>query len=121
MTHAQNAHRAIALSSFDLPEAQELLVYSCEDCACPVTEHNEARKASPPALTTADSRRWVSAEHVVDLRLDNDHQLLFNASGRGGVAVVNDAAYRIFLSTRNPVTIADVQSALPDGPDEVAE
>jgi uncharacterized protein len=120
MTHAQNAYRAIALSSFDLLEAHELLVYSCEDCACPVIEHDRPRGAGEPALTSTDSRRWVSGEHVVDLKLDNDHQLLFNASGRGGVAVVNDAAHRIFRSIKQPVTISDVEATWPDEAREVA-
>src|SRR5712691_2724308 len=121
MTHAQGARRAIALSSFDLPEAHDLLVYSCEDCACPVIERGGQRTTLGPALTSSDRRRWVGADQVVDLRLDDDHQLLFNSNGRGGIAVVNELAHRIFRSAARPVTIAEVQAAWPDAADDVAD
>jgi uncharacterized protein len=121
MTSAQGARRAIALSSFDLPEAADLLVYSCEDCACPVIERAGPRTTPEPTLSSSDSRRWVGAEHAVDLRLDDDHQLLFNTFGRGGVAVVNELAHRVFRSAARPATIAEVQTALPDVADDVSD
>jgi uncharacterized protein len=89
-------------------------VQSCEDCACPVIEHHNERTVAGPGLTAADDRRWVGAEHVIDLPLDDSHKLLFNAAGHGGVAVVNEAAHRIFQSVGRPVTIADVQAACPE-------
>ena len=77
MTSAR--HRAVALSSFDLPDAQELLVYSCEDCACPVsdTQERHAQRAAPP-VTADDPRRWVRGTGVVEMELDAEHRLLFN-------------------------------------------
>src|SRR5262249_3395819 len=119
MTYALNAHQAVALSSLDLPEAHELLVYSCEDCACPVAEYHGQRARSLPV--PSDSRRWVRSEHVVDMRVDQDHMLLFNPAGRGGVAVVNDRAYDIFASVQQPTTIADAQRAWPGHADEVTD
>ena len=118
MTHAQGAHRAIALSTFDLPEAHELLVYGCEDCACPVTEDRQ-RARELPDLTAADTRNWVRSDHVMDLPLDQEHQLLFNPAGNGGVAVVNDLAHDIFESVRQPATIGTVQLNWSQVADEV--
>ena len=57
----------------------------------------------------------------MDALLDRDHQLLFNPAGRGGVAVVNDLAYDIFRSVRQPSTIADAQLAWPGEADDVAD
>jgi uncharacterized protein len=97
MTSARR--RAVALSSFDLPGAPELLVHGCEDCACPVSG--------------ADPRPWVRGTGVVEMELDPGHRLLFNPAGRGGVVVVNEPAHQIFRSFRQPTTIRDAQAAWP--------
>ena len=43
MSSARRVRRAVALSSFDVPGAQELLLHGCEDCACPVTKNERER------------------------------------------------------------------------------
>jgi uncharacterized protein len=107
--------RAVALSSFDLPGAQELLVYSCEDCACPVSDTQERRaQRAAPAVTADDPRRWVRATGVVEIGLDPEHRLLFNPAGRGGAVVVNEPAHQIFSSFSEPTTIRDAQAGWPE-------
>jgi uncharacterized protein len=120
MMHARSARRAVALSSFDLPEAQELLVYGCEDCACPVTEYGRA-PATRVRLAGDDPRGWVQGEHVVDLRLDDEHQLLFNPAGQGGVAVVDERAHGIYRSVRQRKTIAETVLERGHTADDVAD
>lgn len=107
MTSARR--RAVALSSFDLPGAQELLVYSCEDCACPVSDVQERHARAAP-VTVGDPRRWVRGTGVVEMALDAGHRLLFNPAGRGGVVVVNEPAHQIFQSFQQPTTIRDAQA-----------
>jgi uncharacterized protein len=122
MTHAPRALRAIVLSSLDLPEAQELLLHGCEDCACPVSEDRSARnRAAMPAVPMSDTRSWVRGKDVVEIRLDTEHRLLFNPAGRGGVVVVNSHANRIVSSFARPVAMADVRAAWPDAGDDLAD
>jgi len=111
MTSARR--RAVALSSFDLPGAPELLVHGCEDCACPVSDTAARRAQRTPPVTADDSRLWVRGTGVVDMELDPGHRLLFNPAGRGGVVVVNEPAHQIFRSFRQPTTIQDAQAAWP--------
>ena len=118
MTSAQSARRAIVLSSFDLPDAQQRLLHSCEDCACPVSRDQSLPSPSAPASDlAADDHRWVCAREVVELPLDAEHHLLFNPVGRGGVVIVNQPAHRIFGRFQQPSTISDVQEGWP-GPGE---
>src|SRR5260370_23710993 len=118
MTCAQRARRPVVLSTFDLADAQELLVHGCEDCACPVTQNRQLGTGADPKLTAGDARRWVAGDDVLDMRLDDDHQLLFNPSGRGGIAVVNDLAHRIFRSIAQSSTLEDVRAAWPQAADD---
>src|SRR5215472_490085 len=120
MTYAQHAPRPEVLSTFDMPDAHELMLHGCEDCACPVTDDCDQRAKALPELDAADPRRWVRAEHVVEMPLDQDHRLLFNPAGRGGVAVVNQTAQRIFRSLGSATTISDVRSAWPEAADDIA-
>ena len=94
MTPAPRARRAIALSSFDLPDAQELLLHDCEDCACPVSDSRslQARSSIPSTAVSPIQRSWVRSADVFEMRLDPEHRLLFNPVGRGGVVVVNELA-----------------------------
>ncbi len=95
MTPAHRTHRAVVLSSFDLPDAQELLLHGCEDCACPVSDDRSLRTPSAlPSAVLGDTSRWVCGREVVVIQLDPDHQLLFNPVGRGGAVVVNEPAHR---------------------------
>jgi uncharacterized protein len=111
--------QAMALSSFDLPHAYELMVAGCEDCACAVseTEASEGRGVLP-ATASSDDRRWVCSE-VAEFPLDAEHRLLFNPLGSGGVVVVNDPAHDIFRAFGVPATVTDVRSSRADREGEV--
>jgi uncharacterized protein len=122
MTPAQRTRRAVALSSFDLPDAQELALHGCEDCACPVSEDRSFRTPSVlPAADMTDTSRWVCGREIVEIQLDQEHQVLFNPLGRGGAVVVNEPAYRIFRSFQQPTTFRDVQVGWPEGNDEAED
>src|SRR5689334_8779628 len=101
MTPPQQARRAIVISSHDLPGGQELLLHSCEDCACPVSDDRSLRTRE--ALPAPDGTGpWVAGPEVIEIPLDSGHQLLFNPLGRSGVVVVNDEAHRIFGRFERP-------------------
>jgi uncharacterized protein len=118
MTSAQPVHRAIVLSSLDLPDAQDLLVYSCEDCACAVSErHGHGSRGRPQPFDMANEGRWVSTRETAEMQLPKGHQLLFNPLGHGGVVVVNESAYKLFRSFDEPVTLREVRSASSAGQD----
>jgi uncharacterized protein len=52
------------------------------------------------------------------MRIDQEHQALFNPLGRSGVVVVNRAAHQIYDSFRHPATFKDARIAWPgDGDD----
>ena len=122
MTPAQRTRRAVVLSSLDLPDAQELLLHGCEDCACPVSDDQSLRtQNTPPSAVLGDTSRWVCGREVIEARLDPDHQLLFNPVGRGGVVVVNDRAHRIFRCFQQPATFKDMQDACAEPGDDVEE
>ncbi|KDN19891.1 radical SAM/SPASM domain-containing protein [Amycolatopsis rifamycinica] len=87
---------ALALSASDIGDAQELLVRSCEDCACPPSG-GESERAEPEL----DGRPLVRTPGVLELPVDAEHVALFSPSGNGGVVVLNTAARAIFdLFTR---------------------
>jgi uncharacterized protein len=114
MTSAQPVDRAVVLSSLDLPDAQDLLVYSCEDCACAVSErHGHSAHGQPQPLDMANPGLWANARETAEVQLSDGHQLLFNPLGRGGAVVVNELGYRLFRSFDGPVPLRDVQSAWP--------
>src|SRR6266508_4270069 len=118
MTSAQAAHRAVVLSSFDLPDAGQRLLHSCEDCACPVSQVQFLPSPSAPASdVAADRDRWVCGREVVELPLDPEHRLFFNPVGRGGVVIMNEPARRIFRRFQQPSTFNDVREGWP-GPGE---
>jgi uncharacterized protein len=96
MRQAHPRAQAVVLSRFDLPDAADLMVSSCEDCACPVSRYTPA--LSRPAAPDADDIRWVHAAGTVESRLDDDHRLLFNPLGSYGVVVVNQPAYDVYAS-----------------------
>jgi uncharacterized protein len=120
MSSARRVRRAVALSSFDVPGAQELLLHGCEDCACPVTknEREQAQQWARP-VTADDLRHWVSGGEVIDEQLDAGHWMLFNPAGRGGVVVVNEPGRAIFRHFQQPAALrADWAGADNDIPDD---
>ncbi|RSM34740.1 SPASM domain-containing protein [Amycolatopsis balhimycina DSM 5908] len=76
--------RAVALSGSDIPGAQELLVHSCEDCACPPSGGSAVRAAAEPP-----GGPLVRAREIVECPVDDEHTALFNPDGNGGVLIVN--------------------------------
>lgn len=95
---------AIALSALDIPDAVDLLVRSCEDCACPMpsTDHRTHELPEPPV------DQLVAAAGVLEQRLDDEHSVLFGPFGNGGVVVVNRAAHAIFQRFSEPASIGDL-------------
>lgn len=122
MTPALRVRRAIALSSFDLPDAQELLLHDCEDCACPVSDGRSLQARSGiPSTAVSHTRSWVRSGDVFEMRLDPEHRLLFNPVGRGGIVVVNELAHRIFRCFQQPAALADVQAVVPAAIDDARD
>ena len=112
MSSARWADRPMVLSTFDLPDAQALMVHSCEDCACPVSEAGDARALTPVADgAMADESIWRRGREVADMPLDARHWLLFNPVGHGGVVVVNEPALAILADFTNPVTVRTARAA----------
>ncbi len=122
MASVQRERRAAVLSTLDLPDAQELALHGCEDCACPVSDDRglATQPVMPPA-SLSDTSRWVCGRDVVEMPLDREHQLLFNPVGRGGVVVVNEQAHRLFCCFRQPATFRQVQGREPGRDDDAEE
>ena len=113
------ADRPLVLSAFDLPDAAALMVHSCEDCACPVSEAGGGRALTPVGPEAmADESTWTRGDEITEMRLDPGHWLLFNPVGNGGVVVLNEPARGIFARFQHPVTIATARTAA--GQDEAA-
>lgn len=113
MTTAQPARRAVVLSTFDLPDAQQLMLYGCEDCACPVTNDQPTLRRTSPRFPQdlAEASRWVRGPEILELRLDPDHHVLFNPLAGGGVVVVNEPARQVLDLFRRPATLAEARQA----------
>src|SRR6516162_6425619 len=111
MRPAQRLRRSVVLSKFDLPDSGDLLVYSCEDCACAVSGTHDARHSVVPSLPdSAADGPWVCASGMVDYPLDAGHRLLFNPLGSGGVVVVNEIAHGVLRSFARPAVPGDTLS-----------
>jgi uncharacterized protein len=109
----------MALSSFDLPDVYELMVSSCEDCACPVSAGRHRALPSPPA--GSDDSSWVCGAEVAEFPLTAEHRILFNPLGYGGVVVVNEPGYDVFRAFRPSATLAEVRRRLPGRTEDVTE
>jgi uncharacterized protein len=115
MTPAESPGRAVALSTHDLTGAHHLMLYSCEDCACPVSETSSRTAFSEVTPDASDHRLWVRGQDVLELDLDPAHRLLFNPLGSGGVVVLNGPALQIYQRFEHPVTMADALARGHDG------
>lgn len=114
MGYVQSRHRPLVLSRFDLPHGADLLVASCEDCACAISgDLGVGELPAEPTDAADDTREWVCGSEVSQLRLDPDHTLLFNPLGSGGVVVVDEAALAIFLRFAVPAAPAQVRRESP--------
>ena len=122
MTPVQPAYRAVAISSLDLPEAQQPLLHGCEDCACPVSNDRAISRSNAAASESIDDEtHWVRGRDVVELALDSEHRILFNPVGHGGVVVVNEPANRIVASFRQPTTLGEAELACAVPSDEFSD
>ncbi len=120
MGYIRPRRQATVLSSFDLPDAYELMVSSCEDCACAVSERPAGeRRVTGPLPASSEDGRWVRGNEVAEFALSAGHRLLFNPLGSGGVVVVDELAYEIFSAFEAPVAIADVRMRHPGWDAEV--
>lgn len=119
MTQARRAPQAIVLTGSDLPDAQELMLHGCEDCACPVSNDTRPSSGSGAPEVADDDALWIRGSRVFELRLDPHHHLLFNPDGSGGAAVVNQLAYQIYRCMAQPTTIGDIRGRVPEAADEV--
>ncbi|MDX8035289.1 SPASM domain-containing protein [Lentzea sp. BCCO 10_0856] len=107
--------RAFALSSYDVPHGHELVVRSCEDCACPTSGARAAR----PERTVHSGRPLVRSREVFELELDAGHWVLFAPQGNGGVVVVNEAGLDIFRRFHSPVAPAELSGHEPEAVTQV--
>jgi uncharacterized protein len=102
--------QTVVLSRFDLPDDADLMVSSCEDCACPVSGYHSDLPRR--ATLVADGARWVQAADTVESRLDRDHRLLCNPLGSCGVVVVNQAAYDAYSGVERAADGAESEDVL---------
>jgi uncharacterized protein len=121
MTQEDARRRAVVLSVFDLPAGQQLLLNGCEDCACAVSDDLSLPASRGPDLAADDAGTWINGPDVIEDRLDNEHHLLFNPLGHGGVVVVNEPAYRVFRSFRRAAAVGDVRAGWPGDDRDVDE
>jgi uncharacterized protein len=98
-----------AVSSSDIPDGHQLLVHSCEDCACPVSREI----AEPAPRIGLPPGPFVRARDVVELPVDEERHVLFGPHGNGGVVVVNRAARELFHELDRPATLAELTAAHP--------
>jgi uncharacterized protein len=97
---------AVALSPVDIAGAHELLVRSCEDCACPAG--GDHRTHTLPRLPDGP---LVRVGGLLELPLDGEHTASFSPHGNGGVVVLNGAGRTIRDRFAGPATVADVVAA----------
>jgi uncharacterized protein len=110
------------LSKLDVPLGQQLLVHSCEDCACAVNDEGCITEPGvAPSGIMASTDHWISGRDVVEIQIDPEHYALFNPLGSGGVAVVNESAHRIFRCFERPRRVHDIQEAWPEAGDELGD
>lgn len=123
MASPRRESEAVALSSVDLPHEPELLLHSCEDCACPVSGYESGPNMAglTPTDAMTDLNRWVCGHEVLAIRVDSEHTVLFNPVGHGGIVVVNDLAYQIFNRFKRPTRPGDALKDWVGRSDHVAQ
>ena len=122
MKPAGPARRPAVLSTCDLPDAQQLLIHGCEDCACATSQDLYIRPPDIPSpVSPVGSGQWVRDRTVLDLPLDDEHRLLFNPAGTAGAVVLNMPAHRIFSCFEQPSTIRAAQARWAGPDDEVQD
>lgn len=99
-----------AISAFDLPGAHQLLIHSCEDCACPVSTAGAHRAGRSPLADLPLAAPLSSAPGVFESALDREHTILFRPVGPGGAVVVNEPGCQVFRQFARPVTLNAVRA-----------
>jgi len=121
MSSAQPWRQAIVLSRFDLADGHELLLHSCEDCACPVSDEQAVHRHVLPPPAAPDDSCWVRASDVAEFPLEGEYRLLFNPLSSAGVVVVNGSALDIFRDFRLPAVPGDVARSRPGRAVEISQ
>ena len=121
MGSAQPWRQAIVLSRFDLADGHELLLHSCEDCACPVSDEQAVHRHVLPPPAAPDDSCWVRASDVAEFPLEGEYRLLFNPLSSAGVVVVNGSALDIFRDFRLPAVPGDVARSRPGRAVEISQ
>jgi uncharacterized protein len=120
--YVQPRRQAVALSRFDLPDAYDLLLNGCEDCACPISDDLAIKsQVMPLSPAMSDNCRWACASDVAEFPVDAEHRLLFNPLGSCGVVVVNEPAYDIFREFQLPAVLDDVRRNRHESAEEVED
>lgn len=105
-----------------MSNAYGLLLNSCEDCACAVSDSSPGQlPALPPTVGDSDAGSWVKGSEVAEFALDDRYRILFNPVGSGGPVVVNESAYDIFRAFATPTSVADVQRSRPGRIAEISQ
>jgi uncharacterized protein len=102
-----NSKCPVVLSAYEITSPQQVLIYSCEDCACPVSRN---QIATPPSLSFPPPNNvpLVSSRELVEVQIKDDYSVLFNPLGKGGAVVVNETALRIIQQFQHPQTTDSV-------------
>src|SRR5436305_13206623 len=98
----------LALSGSDVPDGPQMLVYSCEDCACPVSRAGLGERDVPDPCSSGP---LVRARGAVAVDLDDEHVALFGPSGNGGVVVLNRAAHALLDDLEEPTGLVGLANA----------
>jgi uncharacterized protein len=98
-----------------MTDSRELVIHSCEDCACPVSGHAADYRILDDgnSAALADGSQWVRGRETVEVQVDRDNWALFNPLASSGVVVVNSLARHIYDSFRRPATLDDVRASWP--------
>jgi uncharacterized protein len=99
----------VVISAYELKSPQQVLIYSCEDCACPVSHNQTATPDFPPFnLPPPNNAPLVSSRELVEVEINRDYSVLFNPLGKGDAVVVNEPALRIIKQFQHPRTADSV-------------
>src|SRR5690349_9979660 len=116
--HPVPSHRTVlAISPSDLPSGNQLLVSSCEDCACAVSSQDVG---APKDEVPRDPSSWPDTvgwnPEVARVEIDPENSLLFNPHMEGGRLVLSSWAAQFFSGDERRREIAHLRAAW-DGTD----
>jgi uncharacterized protein len=113
MKSVRRRRLAMTVSPRDVDQDAQLMVTSCEDCACAVSSAVDApgnagggRPYTPPG----EQEVLVAAREAVRFPVDDEHFVLFHPSVAQGLLVVNIEAAEIFEIFSHARSIAEARS-----------